>query len=47
MLLIYIILIRWQEIYAAANTKNRELDDHMESVMSFLHENRSFIYIYI
>ena len=30
-----------QEIYANSNYRSRELDDHMEAVVSFLHQNRS------
>jgi len=35
-----LILGELQEIYATANTKARELDDHMESVVSFLQQNK-------
>jgi hypothetical protein len=34
------IFMLLQEIYATANTKTRELDDHMESVVSFLQQNK-------
>ena len=35
-----------QEIYATANTKARELDDHMESVVAFLHQNKYVSRVY-
>ena len=33
------VLLTAQELYAAVNTKARELDDHIESVVAFLHQN--------
>ena len=35
-----LILGELQEIYATANTRTRQLDDHMESVVTFLNQNR-------
>ena len=32
-----------QEMYAAANTRARELDDQLESIVAFLHENKSVL----
>jgi hypothetical protein len=38
------LTIASQEIYANSNYRSRELDDHMEAVVSFLHQNRSRVH---